>query len=44
MRRSSLAEGVHLRVPHACAQAFGDDNVTESLGALEIPFEINSLS
>src|SRR6185295_7596384 len=32
MRRSSLAEGVHLRVPHACAQAFGDDNVTESLG------------
>jgi hypothetical protein len=28
MRRTSLDEGVHLRVPNGSAQGFADDNVT----------------
>jgi hypothetical protein len=43
MRRTSIDEGAHLRVPDRSAQGFVDDNVTIVAAFPKISFAINSL-
>jgi hypothetical protein len=43
MRRTSIDEGAHLRVPGRSAQGFVDDNVTIVAALPKISFAINSL-